>query len=152
MDFEKKIDKILTERKLTITKLAEISGLKDTLHKAYRENREMSERKTVEFLQNVGISSTWWESGQGDIFTKHKTASQPAPDFERGLVYKDLVETNSNYKLVPNTLIDGEYRMVQANTLMTQDKLINQLMDEVSRLWALVEEFKSQPRTTKSAK
>lgn len=68
MTFQQKIDKILSIRKIKLWKLAEDSGLNSTLEKAYTDNREMRQKQTEKFLQNLGINPEWWATGKGDVF------------------------------------------------------------------------------------
>lgn len=79
MEFREKIDKILEVKQLKLWKLAEESGLNSTLEKAYKENRELSDKKLTEFLEKMGISRQWWRTGKGEIFSE-KPTSVPKED------------------------------------------------------------------------
>ena len=72
MDFQQKIDKVLTVSKVKLWKLAEESGLGTTLEKAYNQNREMREAKTEQLLQNLGISKEWWDNPSKPLVLKGK--------------------------------------------------------------------------------
>lgn len=69
MTFKEKIDLILSEKQIKLWKLSEEAGLGTTLEKAYTENREMRGSTTHKFLQKMGISLNWWQTGAGEIFT-----------------------------------------------------------------------------------
>jgi phage repressor protein C with HTH and peptisase S24 domain len=69
MDFRHKIDIILDLLQIKLWKLATISGLGNTLEKAYSENREMRDSTTIKFLQKLYIKKQWWEEPGGQPWT-----------------------------------------------------------------------------------
>lgn len=77
MNFREKIDKLLTVRDKKINSihdLERISGLgMNTLRKAYDENREPSKKTVWKILESLEISSEWWDTGKGEIFTENST-------------------------------------------------------------------------------
>lgn len=88
MDFRQKIDKILTLKGIKLYKLAEISGLGNTLEKAYAENREMKQGTTDRFIQKVGINYEWWKTQKGDILNENN-AQVNEPAINKNLPYNE---------------------------------------------------------------
>lgn len=76
MTFQQKIDKILSIKRIKLWKLGVESGLNNTLEKAYTKNREMREKQTDKFLQNLNINPEWWNSGRGDVFLSNNNSDQ----------------------------------------------------------------------------
>lgn len=73
MTFQQKIDEVLRIKQLSLSKLARETGFFSTLEKAYTENREMTDRKTAEFIQKTKISFRWWQTGEGGVFDENIT-------------------------------------------------------------------------------
>jgi hypothetical protein len=110
MEFREKIDNILAIKKITVTKLSQISGIGDTLQKAYRDNREMSRTLTERFLHKMGINSTWWYAREGEIFLSD--VAKPAElGMRKESFYRELIEDNEEYSLIPRAVLK-EYKIV----------------------------------------
>jgi hypothetical protein len=126
MDFREKIDKILEDKQIKLYKLAEISGLGNTLEKAYEENREMRTSTTERFLQKLGINTEWWETQNGNIYVeKHASVPQAGENKLNGMharetFYQDLIEKNDEYSLLPRAVL-RDYKIVP-------DKIIDVLV------------------------
>jgi hypothetical protein len=119
MEFKEKIDKVLAIKKITITKLSQISGMGDTLQKAYSDNREMRPQTTDRFLHKMSISPQWWETGQGDVFSQSVTKTS---DLKESF-YRDLIEHNQDYSLIPRAVLT-DYKIVPEKIIdmIYQDK------------------------------
>jgi hypothetical protein len=99
MKFKEKIDKVLAVKKITITKLSQISGIGDTLQKAYRDNREMSRTVTERFLHKMAINSTWWETGEGSIILQTQEEDEINFTLPRE-AWDELKKNNSSFTSV----------------------------------------------------
>lgn len=106
------------------------------------------------FLNHYGIRMEWWKTGEGEVFKEKNTSVDKTPPIKenREEIYRNLVEENSEYKLVPSELLNGEYRIIlnrelemrdrllteqisqQKELIATKNKLIQQLEDEVVSL------------------
>lgn len=138
MSFREKIDKILEIKDIRLWKLGEEVEMKSTLEKAYKENREMTDRKTEFFLQKLGINRKWWYSGDGEIFLNdtNETEQQSINETIIESVYKDLIEANTPYRLVPKTILDEEYRIVLKSEIDSKEKLLYEVIESKNNLIA----------------
>lgn len=132
MDFRAKIDNVLKAKGFKLWKLAEVSGLDSTLEKAYKENREMREGKTDEFLQKLGITKKWWDTGEEPMFNidPEKIA---LPEVQES-VYRDLIEKNTEYRLIPKTILDEEYRIILKSEIDLNQQMLKDLLDAKNEL------------------
>lgn len=77
MTFKEKIDNLLRisgKKFNSVYDLEQKSGVgMGTLRKAYEANREPSKRTIWKFLENLGINSQWWETGEGEIYEEKGT-------------------------------------------------------------------------------
>jgi hypothetical protein len=160
MDFKSKIDIILHALMIKLWRLAEESELGTTLEKAYSENREMRPANTQKFLQKIGISPEWWEKTEGGMegmFTKDFKITRFG-DFDREKpknpeeIYKDLVEANTEYRIIPKTVLDGEYRMILKSEIESKEKMLWQVIDAknytIAQLEKEISELRSGTRIT----
>lgn len=153
MTFREKIDKILSIKKIKLWKLAEISGLKTTLEKAHEENREMSARKTKEFLEKMGIDPDSWDSPGGPEFLPADMQGRPSEDVRQ--VSKDvidIIEGNTEYLIIPRSVLKEHYRIVPLEQFEKDKKQMEmdaKELDERSRqietLMEIIREFHSKP-------
>ena len=60
MDFKEKIDAICRAKKMSVGRLAKVSGMGSTVEKAYRENREPLPATIAKFLEAVKVSEVWF--------------------------------------------------------------------------------------------
>lgn len=118
MTFREKVDKILKDKELSLWKLAEDSGLKTTLQKAYGENREMSPKKTTEFLEKVCINSVWWKSGKGDVFLENGTHGDEQQPKDGKVPLYDAIAVGGNNMLADQSPISGPIDMVDPGDLL----------------------------------
>lgn len=130
MDFRQKIDNILAAREISsVSKLAKESGLGNTLEKAYQKNTELGPSTKQKFLHNMGISSNWWETGEGAIFiTQGHKMGEVKETF-----YRDLIENNPEYSLLPKAVLK-DYKIVPDNIInmitTTNEELKNALVSK----------------------
>jgi hypothetical protein len=152
MDFREKIDKLLEIKGIKLYKLAEISGLGNTLEKAYEDNRNMRTSTTERFLHKLGINEEWWETGIGDVFltsvdnpTDNKEISMTAKETFWREVMEDtdhpyrVVPSSvfKDYKIVPDKIIDVIIRSNESEKIALNEKyelMIQGLKNRNSRL------------------
>lgn len=171
MSFKKKIDMILEARKLqrlSKNKIEQLIGVDGTIYKAYNDDREPADSEIVRnLIGTLGIRQEWWdkdwESGSTDIFN---TSVQKEPLVKGNATPKDLLTAlqdilaeQSDYRIIPKTVLDGEYRLLpkseiehrakelesrlkeledireeRKQTIEAKNKLIKRLEDEVAEL------------------
>jgi hypothetical protein len=141
MDFKEKIDKILEIKGIKIWKLGDDANMRSTLEKAYKDNREMTDRKTENFLQNLGINKRWWETGEGEIFQEDIETDMHPNDRVPEEVYRNLVETNTEYMLVPKTILNEEYRILLSSEIEHRKKLLEEVIESKNNL---IEQLKNE--------
>lgn len=146
MDFRQKIDRILSIKKIRPYKLAEISKMGNTLEKAYQENREMTQTSTEKFLRNMGISSEWWQHQKGPEFLSQKVENITPVYNEAAVKGNQITEAKemmralfdleklSEYRFVPKTVLDGEYRIMPKSELDQRTKELEQKAKEYEDL------------------
>ena len=134
MEFRKKIDKVLSLKGIKLYKLAEISGLGNTLEKAYQENREMKRSTTERLMYNLGIIPESWHAADGPAFKaaleeKHTHEQNQPAITEKALgenpeeIYRRLVEGDTEYVLIPRAIFEDKYKLVAIEKI-EQDKLV----------------------------
>jgi hypothetical protein len=142
MTFKEKIDKILRDNKLGInspTGLEEKVGASvGAINKYYKKNQEPGEGTIKKILDFPGLNKEWWDTGQGPVFLT-EPAENPTDDASEATilksplhvdkVYKDLVEGNSEYSLIPKTVMAGEYRLILDRDITWRMEIITSLMD-----------------------
>lgn len=88
------------------------------------------------FLNHHKINREWWKTGQGEVFITpvEKTSDNKEKDSEE--VYRNIVEGNTEYVLIPRSVIQEKYRLVSLEQLekdrlqMENDKkIIDRLLD-----------------------
>lgn len=161
MDFKGKIDKILSIKGIKLYKLAEISGLGNTLEKAYQDNREMKKGTTDRFIQNLGIIPESWDADSGPDFIagsdEKPTHSEKAAAVAEKTVgdnplnmIRSLLELEKvgNYMFMPKSVLEGDYRLSlkseRDQTIAALNKLIANLEGEVADKAQEIGELKSR--------
>lgn len=129
---------------------------------------EWTTGKLEEFLDHYKVNRQWWKTGKGDILIKNSTdgeneatVAQKAPLTAVDLlaVLQDVLAERSDYRIIPKTVLDGEYRLLpkseieqrakelesrtkeledirreRIETMDAKNKLIKRLEDEVAEL------------------
>lgn len=105
-------------------------------------NRDKLSSDVVQKIHDkLHVSKEFLREGKGPIMDDDPTAVTEVPEN----IYRDLVESNSDYRLVPKTILDEEYRIVLKSQLEQEkrildilleakDKLISQLESEINQL------------------
>jgi hypothetical protein len=139
------IDKGFEKKDGTInySKAERITGIStSTLSKLAQREGELGEFNKEKFLRTFGVNRDWLDTGKGDIYGENPTqVDKPADITEnRDDVYRRMVEENSEYKLVPSTLLSGEYRIVLAKEIEQRDQLLKELLNDKNRLIKVLED------------
>lgn len=155
MTFEEKIDKLLETNTLGVGSVHALEkkckvGI-GTIAKPLKKGDSPGIEIVKKIKEVLGVNDAWWDSGEEPIYKKNidsilvnDNPEEVNSDKSPESIYRDLVEANSDYRLVPKTILDGEYRVVPISSLNTQDRLLNQLTKENERLWKLLEEYKAR--------
>jgi hypothetical protein len=148
MDFRQKIDKLLSIKGIKLYKLAEISGLGNTLEKAYEKNRDMRQSTTDRFIQKLRINSEWWKTGKGDVFAENITDGEKTSDnteimdneeFVRDLLYKK----DGKYTLFPTAMLDGAV-IISREELANMERRRNEEIANINKMWQEVVDSKKE--------
>ena len=98
------------------------------------------------FLRHYNIREEWWKTGKGEIFNTsvhNEAAVTEKPLRAPEEIYRDLVEANSEYRLVPKVILEGKYVIVLENqigkteealweTIRAKNELIADLKEEIA--------------------
>lgn len=119
-----------------------------TLSKAL-ERDSLSEDIVDKIYDRFNVRKEYWEDGKEPIIIENGTPAMKSTDSkEKGLsqVYQDLVESRSEYRLVPKILLDDyeiiskreaeERKKIVDAALQSKQDLINQLKSEIDSLRA----------------
>lgn len=130
LSFSRKIDIILKLKELNIKDIEKSLGVDGTFYKAYNENREPREKLVLEFLRKFHVKESWWKSPvgdqYGDVFEKNGTYVETRSDNREKTadeIYRDLVESNTEYRLVPKSVLNEEYRIMLKSAIDTMDDM-----------------------------
>lgn len=128
MSFKEKIDKILETNKLGVNS---VNGLEQflkvsmgSISKPYKNNRAPGPMISKKILEELGINKRWWDSGEGDVF-QNELDQEKVPEE----VYRDLIESNTQYILVSKFVLNEEYRVMLKSEIDSKDRFIDKLMD-----------------------
>jgi hypothetical protein len=133
------------------------NGLLDTWKE--KDPAKFSTSKLEVFLNYWGVNKEWFKTGKGEVLIKNSTPAINSTDnteMEVNSIYQDLVEARSDYRLIPKTILDGEYRMVLKSEIDEKTELLrealaakNELLDEyralTKQLKSEIEQLRSQP-------
>lgn len=81
---------------------------------------DFSTDKVDKFLNHHRISKEWWKTGNGDIFLP-KAQMARINGFEKETFYKNLIEDNEDYSLIPRAVL-RDYKIVP-------DKIIDVILE-----------------------
>jgi hypothetical protein len=110
------------------------------------------------FLRHYDVNRSWWMTGEGPIFNKKLTpvgeSSKRNDQMSSDEVLKALgsiVEDSTDYKLVPSTLLNGEYRIVLAKEIDQRDQLLKEILKDKNLLIETLKEEIQELRSRKSS-
>lgn len=157
-------------QRLSRNKIEQMIGVDGTIYKAYDDDREPADSEIVRnLIGTLGIRQQWWdkdwESGSKDIFITHD--ENPPPIAGKPIkgeplkLLQDALAEGSDYRVIPKTILDGEYRIFpkseieqrtkelearskeqedlrreRIETIDAKNKLIKRLEDEIAELRA----------------
>lgn len=125
--------------KKSLNSLAVKAGLGNATTEGWSDKQVDKPSLAVEkFLNHYGIRIEWWKTGEGDVFKEKITSVDKKEEIKenREDVYRNLVEENSEYKLVPSELLNGEYRIILNRELEMRDKLLTEQISQQKELIA----------------
>lgn len=128
MTFKEKIDKILRVNKLNINSP---SGLEQAvkasvgaINKYYAKDEEPGEGTIKKILDLPGLNKEWWETGEGEVFiTPVKKPSDNKEKMNPEEVYRNLVESNTEYRLIPKIILD-QYEIIPKRELEERAEIV----------------------------
>jgi len=127
---------LLDQKKVSVSKLESDGGVGNGTLKTWKDENVDYSTNTVEtFLKNLRINRHWWMTGEGDIFAKDESNSS----LDKDAIYRDLVESNSDYRLVPKTILDEEYRIVLKSQIEREEKVLEILLEAKDKLISRLE-------------
>lgn len=107
------------------------------------------------FLDHYHVSRQWWKTGEGEIFITHTQIEAAIPQNmeDKEEIYSRLVEGNSDYRLIPKTVLEGKYVIVlesQAGQLVKAYEIALKGRQElIETLKEEIRELRSSPKVAK---
>lgn len=159
-----RIRDLLRHTGLSPSAFEEQYGLGNGTLKSWKdESTEKSTGTIRNFLSENQINKEWWKTGKGEIFNT-SVQNQPAVKGNATpkdllIVLQDILAEQSDYRIIPKTVLDGEYRLLpkseiehrakelesrlkelddireeRRQTIEAKNKLIKRLEDEIAEL------------------
>lgn len=102
---------------------------------------EKPTRTVEEFLKHHSISETWWKTGEGEVFI---TSEQKPGDNKEKMenqeeVYRNLVEGNTEYILIPRSVLQEKYRLVALEQFQKDKEQMDKDKAVIDRLLSMNE-------------
>lgn len=114
MDASEIINKILKIKELKLIDENDLAMkcqiIPNTLKVAIGRNK-LSPEIVKKLHDNLGIHQEFLKTGEGPVMDENWTG-QIDDGLNPDKMYRDLVESNTDYRLVPKTILDEEYRIV----------------------------------------
>jgi hypothetical protein len=161
MSFKKKIELILKAKeldKLSINKMEQALGLDGTIYKGVKNPDYIPDPNLVsEILRKYRIKESWWNkdwaTGSLDMFEPKPTRDENLADNKENLViagevYRKIVEGNTEYVLVPRTVLDN-VQLIAKSQISRDNALMDKLLDQNEKFIARLLALESQPSTIK---
>jgi hypothetical protein len=84
------------------------------------------------FLIRHGLDKSKWTAGEVEFIDGNTTSVDKKEEIKenREEVYRNLVEDNTEYKLVPSELLNGEYRIILNRELEMRDRLLTEQISQ----------------------
>lgn len=144
MSFKEKIDKILEVNQLGINSVSafedKIGAGRGAVNEFYNEDREPGRKTLKKIMTFPGLNPTWYNTGEGPIFVKNGTyvktpMENPKNEKVHEEVYRDLVESNSEYRLVPKVILD-RYEILSQRELESRERVLSAMLDQAKEISA----------------
>jgi hypothetical protein len=98
------------------------------------------------FLNHWGIDRNWWKTGEGEPFITSAMKSTDNKQNEPEEIYRNLVEGNTEYILIPRSVLQEKYRLVSleefADRAKQSEKDREQMLKDRVFMEALLEQNK----------
>jgi hypothetical protein len=123
---------LLAETQLSVTKLEEKGGVGNGTLKTWKSNTlDFSSNVLKSFKEKLGINEAWWKSGEGEVFITPASKSTDSNQSEKKAedVYRDWLESKTDYLLIPKTVLSGEYRMMLNSEIESKEKMLWQVIE-----------------------
>lgn len=110
--------------------LAVAAGISNKTADDWSDNQIENPTRTVkDFLRHYRIRMQWWQTGEGDVFEKNGTyvkSPMETPKNEKvpEEIYRDLVEANSDYRLIPKAILD-DYDILPKKEMENRNKMMD---------------------------
>jgi transcriptional regulator with XRE-family HTH domain len=152
MSINERIRLILDREKISNKDVAEWLGMTNSrLSQKFKEGIWDSVEELKLITERTGYNLDWIITGKGAAKADASAVAEPElklegnPQINRGEFYKDLVEKNSDYSLIPKAFINGDYRIMLKSELeemnKTREKLIESKDKSISLLEKRIEEL-----------
>jgi hypothetical protein len=108
----RRIKELLSELDVSVTDLEEMGGIGNATLKSWKDKPLGFSSNTLSaFKLKLRIREEWWKTGEGEKFI---TPVQEAGNNKenRGEVYRNIVEGNTEYLLIPRSVFADKYRLV----------------------------------------
>jgi hypothetical protein len=128
MTFKDRIDRLLEIKeldKLSINKIEKALGVDGTIYKGIKDSKYIPNSELVsEIVRIYNLKKSWWDNpvsnNPDDIYEK-KLTDMPKPNENKEKtadeVYRDIVEGNTEYILIPRSVLQEKYRLVSIEKL-----------------------------------
>ncbi len=91
-----------------------------------KENATLSRDKLDTFLRKFYVNREWLLNGNGDPF--YADGIETEKTSVHSDIYRDLVEANSDYRLVPKTILNEEYRIMLKSEIDDRQRIFDELI------------------------
>jgi hypothetical protein len=139
-----RINELEKRLKKSFNQLGLDAGLGNATVDGWTDKQIEKSTATVEkFLRHYSINERWWKTGEGEIFITPAINSNNSDETAiRGHVYTDLIERNSEYKLMP-TVILANYKIVPNDVLESHRKEIAGRDNLIAKYEALIDRMEN---------
>jgi hypothetical protein len=147
MSINERIRLILDREKIANKDVAEwLSMTNSRLSQKFKEGIWDSLAELQLLAEKTGYRLDWIIEGKGAEKAGAASVSEPGdmkyegnPQVNRAEFYKELIETNSDYSLIPKSLISGEYRIMLKSELEAMERTREKLIESKDKSISLLE-------------
>lgn len=134
------IKKFRELRDMNIPQLADKIGAKKQSVYDWEKGKYAPGKEYIDLLAKVLGVEVKDFYGDGEVMTDKSGAVeglQHAPES----VYRDLIEKNTEYRLIPKTILDEEYRIILKSEIELKEQMLKNLLDAKNDL---IEQLKQE--------
>jgi hypothetical protein len=152
MSINERIRLILDRDKIANKDVAEwLSMTNSRLSQKFKDGIWDSVAELKVLADKTGYRLDWLISGKGpekgygqetmgsSVVAEAGTKMEHKPSVNRGEFYQELVETNSDYSLIPKSFINGDYRIMLKSELEEMNKTREKLIESKDKSISLLE-------------